>query len=46
MNKDLKIFSIIILALGVAAMAITYEVLTWAQCIKGNPWWYCLRILG
>jgi len=46
MSRDLKIFAAIILVLGLMGIGFIYEAMMWTQCLKDNPWWYCLRILG
>lgn len=39
-------FACIVVAVLVAAAAV-YEIAGWNYCItSGNPWWYCLRLLG
>jgi len=31
----------------ILCVATVYEIAGWNYCItSGNPWWYCLRLLG
>jgi len=36
------IFGVVVIIL----LVIAYEMLVWRQCLAGEPWWYCLRILA
>jgi hypothetical protein len=36
----------LVLAVVVILLLLMYEVVSWQQCLGGDPWWYCLRILA
>lgn len=30
----------------VIVLVFLWEFASWGECLQGNSWWYCLRLLG
>lgn len=46
MSTNIKIAAVVVGAVAVAIFLFTYELALWHECLAGNPWWYCLRLLS
>jgi hypothetical protein len=44
--RTIEVWLAVLGFVGLLAGLIVYEVVVWRECLVGEPWWYCLRILG